>query len=177
MKLSITHTKNNTYFYMVKSYRDSNGKSTSKIIEKLGTLEEVTLKANGEDPKIWAKKYIEEKTKEESENNAIYYEKLIENEELDSSSKIYNIGYLFLKNIFYNLQLDVLCNEIANQNKFEYDLNKILQDLVFTRILCPSSKLSAFEEAQKFIEQPNYELHDVYRALSVISESNSVICQ
>ena len=40
MKLSIGHTKNNTYLYMVKSFR-KNGKSTSKIVEKLGTLEEV----------------------------------------------------------------------------------------------------------------------------------------
>ena len=98
MKLSITHTKNNTYFYMVKSYRNNNGKSTSKIIEKLGTLEEVTLKANGEDPIIWAKNYIKKKTKEENENNAVYYEKLVENEELDSSLKIYK----------YNLDRDYL---------------------------------------------------------------------
>lgn len=175
MKLSITHTKNNTYFYMVKSYRNSNGKSTSKIIEKLGTLEEVKLKAKGEDPKIWAKRYVEEKTREENKNNAVYYEKFTENEELDNSIKIYNLGYLFLKDIFYDLQLDVLCKEISSKNKFEYDLNKILQDLLYTRILCPSSKLSAFEEAQKFIEQPNYELHDVYRALSVIAEKKEDI--
>lgn len=175
MKLSITHTKNNTYFYMVKSYRNNNGKSTSKIIEKLGTLEEVTLKANGEDPIIWAKNYIKKKTKEENENNAVYYEKLVENEELDSSLKIYNIGYLFIKNIFYKLQLDELCDKIASENKFEYDMSKILQDLLYTRILCPSSKLSAFEEAKKFIEQPNYELHDIYRALSVIAQKKESI--
>ena len=29
MRLSITHTKNNTYFYMIKSYRD-NGKNKTK---------------------------------------------------------------------------------------------------------------------------------------------------
>lgn len=175
MKLSITYTKNNTYFYMVKSYRNNTGKSTSKIIEKLGTLEEVTLKANVEEPIIWAKNYIKKKTKEENENNAVYYEKFVENEELDSSLKIYNIGYLFIKNIFYKLQLDELCDKIASENKFEYDMSKILQDLLYTRILCPSSKLSAFEEAKKFIEQPNYELHDIYRALSVIAQKKESI--
>ena len=55
MRLSITHTKNNTYFYMIKSFR-KNGKNTSKIIECLGNLDEVVKKANGEDPVIWAKK-------------------------------------------------------------------------------------------------------------------------
>ena len=47
MKLSIKRTKNNTFFYMVKSIR-INGKSTSRIIECLGKLEEVKVKANGE---------------------------------------------------------------------------------------------------------------------------------
>ena len=46
MKLSITKTKNNIFFYMVKSYR-KNGKSTSKIVECIGKLEEVKIKANG----------------------------------------------------------------------------------------------------------------------------------
>ena len=50
MRLSITHTKNNTYFYMIKSFR-INGKNTTKIIECLGSLEDVVKKANGEDPR------------------------------------------------------------------------------------------------------------------------------
>ncbi len=41
MKLYIYKSKTNTTFYMVKAYRTNEGKSTSKIIEKLGTLEEV----------------------------------------------------------------------------------------------------------------------------------------
>ena len=44
MRLSITHTKNNTYFYMIKSFRNEKGKNTTKIIECLGKLEEVKEK-------------------------------------------------------------------------------------------------------------------------------------
>ena len=62
MKLYIYKSKSNTTLYMAKTYRKDNGKSSTKIIEKLGTLEEVKEKANGEDPIIWAKKYIQEKT-------------------------------------------------------------------------------------------------------------------
>ena len=40
MKLYIYKSKSNSIFYMVKSFR-KDGKSTSKIVEKLGTLEEV----------------------------------------------------------------------------------------------------------------------------------------
>ena len=93
MRLSITHTKNNTYFYMIKSYRE-NGKNKTKIIERLGELAEIKQKANGEDPIIWAKNYIEQRNQEEKENKAIYFEKLIEGVPLDETQKTFNIGYL-----------------------------------------------------------------------------------
>ena len=122
MRLSITHTKNNTYFYMIKSFR-KDGKNTSKIIECLGELEEVKRKANGEDPVIWAKRYIAEKTAEENESHGTYFEKLVEGEELDSEQKVFNLGHIFLQKIFQELQLDNLCKEIKTKYKFEFELS------------------------------------------------------
>ena len=174
MRLSITHTKNNTYFYMIKSYRE-NGKNKTKIIERLGELKEVEQKANGEDPIIWAKKYIEERNQEEKQNKGVYFEKLVEGIPLDESQKIFNIGYLFLQNIYYSLGLDEICKEISEKYRIKYDLNSILSNLIYTRIIEPSSKLSSFEASKKFIEQPNYELHDIYRALEVISKETELI--
>ena len=77
-----------------------NPKLDNKIIECLGNLDDVVKKANGEDPVVWAKKYIEQKTKEENENKGTYFEKLVEGEELDSQQKIYNIGHIFIRKIF-----------------------------------------------------------------------------
>ena len=174
MRLSITHTKNNTYFYMIKSYRE-NGKNKTKIIERLGELKEVEQKANGEDPIIWAKKYIEKRNQEEKQNKGVYFEKLVEGIPLDESQKTFNIGYLFLQNIYYSLGLDKICKNISEKYRIKYDLNSILSNLIYTRIIDPSSKLSSFEAAKKFIEQPNYELHDIYRALEVISKETEFI--
>ena len=174
MRLSITHTKNNTYFYMIKSYRE-NGKNKTKIIERLGELKEVEQKANGEDPIIWAKKYIEKRNQEEKQNKGVYFEKLVEGIPLDESQKTFNIGYLFLQNIYYSLGLDKICKNISEKYRIKYDLNSILSNLIYTRIIEPSSKLSSFEAAKKFIEQPNYELHDIYRALEVISKETEFI--
>ena len=58
---------------------------------------------------------------------------------------------------------------------FQYDLNDILSRLVFTRILYPGSKLSSNKQASLFIEQPSFELHDIYRALSVLAAENDLI--
>ena len=177
MRLSICKTKSNTHFYMIKSYRDSNGKNCTKIIEKLGTLEEVKQKANGEDPVVWARKYIEEKTKLENEDNGTFYEKLMDGEELDSEQKVFNLGHIFLRKIFQELKLDILCKEIKKKYKFEYNLSDILEDLICTRILYPSSKLSSFEDAEQFLRQPTYQLHDIYRALDIIQKEKEFIEQ
>ena len=174
MRLSITHTKNNTYFYMIKSFR-INGKNTTKIIECLGNLEDVVKKANGEDPIVWAKKYVEQKTKEENENKGTYFEKLVEGEELDSEQKIYNIGHTFIRKIFEELELNTLCKIIKKKYKIEYEFSDILEDLICTRIMYPSSKLSSYEDSKKFLRQPKYQLYDVYRALDVISKEKENI--
>ena len=168
MKLYTHKSKSNTIFYMAKTYRKANGKSSSKIIERLGTLDEVKKKAGNEDPVVWAKKYIEKKTKEENENHGIFYEKLLENKELDSEQKVYNIGHIFLQKIFEELKLDKLCKEIKNKYKIEYELEDILEDLICTRIMYPSSKLSSYEDSKNFLRQPKYKLYDVYRALDII---------
>ena len=51
----------------------------------------------------------------------------------------------------------------------------MLSKLIYTRLLFPSSKLSSNKQARKLIEQPSFELHDIYRALSVLSEENDFI--
>lgn len=160
---------------MAKTYRNSQGKSTSKIVERLGTLEEVKQKADGEDPVVWAKEYIAQKTKEENENHGTYFEKLVEGEELDEEQKIYNLGHVFLRKIFEELELDKLCNEIRNKYNFEYELSNILEDLICTRIMYPSSKYSSYDEAQQFLRQPKYQLHDVYRALDILAKEKENI--
>lgn len=61
------------------------------------------------------------------------------------------------------------------EGSFEYDLDAILSRLLYGRILFPSSKLSSYEQSKRLIEQPAFELHQVYRALSVLSENSELI--
>ena len=51
----------------------------------------------------------------------------------------------------------------------------ILFYLIYTRIIEPSSKLSAFETAKTFLEQPNFELQNIYRALEIIANETENI--
>jgi transposase len=54
-------------------------------------------------------------------------------------------------------------------------LNDILSRLIYGRILYPSSKLSCYEQSQKLLEQPRFELHQIYRALSILSDNSDFI--
>lgn len=51
----------------------------------------------------------------------------------------------------------------------------ILTDIVYARVLSPSSKLSSYNFCKTLLEPPKYEIQDVYRALSVIAEESDFI--
>ena len=176
MRLSLVKSKNTTQFYIIESYRDKNGKNTSRIVEKLGNLEEVKQKADGEDPIIWAKNYIKNLNKSEKENKLrILIEKDTSKKIEKNEQNTFNCGYLFLEKIYYELGLDKICKQISEKYKFEYDLNNILSRLLYGRIIFPSSKLATYNLSKQFIEQPNFELQHIYRALEVIAKENEFI--
>ena len=64
MRLKTTKTKNSESFYVITDIK-RNGKRTTKIVEKLGTLKQLNKQLNGENPYIWAKKYVDELNKKE----------------------------------------------------------------------------------------------------------------
>ncbi len=175
MRLQITKSKNAECFYIVKSVR-KHGKNTNEVVEKLGNLEEVKKRAGDQDPYEWAREYAKELTKQDKEMSREITVKLkpvvlIEKDVQQS----YDVGYLFLQKIYYELGLDRICRNISRRYKFEYDLNSILSRLVYGRVLSPGSKLSTMEYAKTLPEKPKFELHHIYRALEVIAEEMDYI--
>ena len=71
--------------------------------------------------------------------------------------------------------MNKVCRKLKQKYKFKYDINAILSDLIYTRILDPCSKRSSFRTAHEFLEKPSYELHDVYRALDVLGSECDLI--
>ena len=175
MRLQIVKSKNAQSLYVVKTIYN-NKKRTNKVVEKLGTYENLKKKLYPNEPIEWAKKYVEELNKQEQEgtrNIIIKYNptKIIEKD----VQKLFNGGYLFLEKIYYELGIDKICKQISEKYKFEYDLNNILSRLLYGRIIFPSSKLATYNVSKQFIEQPNFELHHIYRALEIISKENEFI--
>ena len=175
MRLQIVKSKNAQSLYVVKTVYN-NKKRTNKVVEKLGTYENLKKTLYPNEPIEWAKKYVEELNKQEQEgtrNIIVKYNptKIIEKD----VQKLFNGGYLFLEKIYYELGIDKICKQISEKYKFEYDLNNILSRLLYGRIIFPSSKLATYNLSKQFIEQPNFELHHIYRALEIISKENEFI--
>ena len=174
MRLQIIKSKNAQSLYVVKSTYH-NKKRSNKVVEKLGTYEHLKSVLN-EDPIEWAKKYVEELNKKEKEGIGDIIVKYSPTKIIEKNIQTsFNVGYLFLEKIYYDLCLNHICNDISKKYKFTYDLNSILSRLVYSRIIYPSSKLATFELSEKYIEQPNFELHDIYRSLEVIAKETDFI--
>ena len=172
MKLTCSKSKNSCIYYVQKSVRIGN-RTTTKPVERLGSIEEIKARCGDQDPIEWAKEYTKKLTLAEKEAKKGILLKLSSSLLIDKNVRnSCNAGYLFLQDIYYSLGLDKICKSISEKYKFDYDLNDILSMLVYSRMIAPGSKLSSLESAQRFLEQPKCELHQVYRALEVIAKEN-----
>ena len=176
MKLTISKSKNATLYYVQKSYRTDSGKSSTRTVERLGTEAEVKARFGEENTLEAIKAYIKELSKADKELNRDVIVKFSQNKLIGKGEqRSYNGGYLFLQKVYYELGLDKICAKIERKHKNEFDLNSILSMLLYTRILYPGSKLSSLEDAKRFLDQPKADIHQVYRALSLLSKESDTI--
>lgn len=175
MRLQIVNSKNAASLYVVKSIYE-NGKRSSKVVEKLGTVANLEKKLNSQDPIEWARRYVEELNKKEKEEKREVLVKYSPSKLINKGEqRLFNGGYLFLQKIYHELGLHKICMKISQKYNFDFDINSILSRLVYGRIIFPSSKLATYDLSKKFIEQPNFDLHQIYRALEVIAKETDFI--
>ena len=173
MRVTTSKSKNAESFYISKGFINDKGVSTSVIVRKLGTLKDL-LPEHGptrDDVMAWAKEEARLETlkyKQERENKSIQITFHADRQLDYDKQSFFHGGYLFLQSVYYQLQMNKTCRKQKQKYKFKYDINAILSDLIYTRVLEPCSKRSSYKAASEFLEKPSYELHDVYRALDVL---------
>ena len=175
-----TNKYTNTQSYCIIEDYKRNGKRTTRVVENIGNYQKISKLANeqGIDVDAWLNNYLNDYRKR---NNLIkddekiiiekYSNRLIPKDEINK----FNVGYLFLKDIYYSLKLNKIVKNITKKYKFEFDLNDVLSNLIFSRIIYPSSKLKTYKLSQKFLEKPNYNLEHLYRGLTYLNnELNNI---
>ena len=176
MRLQISKTKNAASYYVTKSVY-TKGRRSTKIVEKLGTHKELQDRLNGRDPREWAEEYVAELNRIEKEGREPdVISRYSPSKRIEKGvQRCFNGGYLFLQHLYHGLKLNSICKDISGRHKYTFNLDSILSRLLYGRILFPSSKRNTFHLSKTLLEQPDFEIQHVYRALGVIAKESDFI--
>lgn len=179
-RIKTTVTKNSCNYYIIDDFTDPSTKKRSTFVyERLGNIEKIKNRfeaENNDDALIKLNEYLNNLRKADRDaadtvSVTLSPARLIEKDK----ERLFNIGYLYLKSILKSLGISDICGSISQRYQFKFELCDILCDLVSTRIIFPGSKRSSYDDSHHFIEPPEYELHDVYRALPILSKERYYI--
>ena len=177
MHLGKSKSKNSVSLYVLKSTYEYGFHST-KIVEKLGTTEELAKKLNGEDPIEWAKKYIAELNKKEKEEKRDIKATYSTSKKISrNDTRTFNGGYIFLDPVLNELGIHTICRNIKKRHHLDFDFDDILCKLIYIRMINPSSTLSYYDSASLFLEEPDFTPRHTEKALKILSEEAGYIEQ
>lgn len=178
MYVAITGNGNSKAVYIMQSYRKDNGRTSSRVYRKLGRLNDLLERFGDDHDRMmsWAKNEAAKDTQEYQKKNGTVSISLSKAAYIPKGEeRSFDVGYLFLQRLCTDLRIDNICRKVSSRHKFTYDFKAILTDLIYARILSPSSKRSSYSFCQTLLEPPKYSLQNVYRALSVLAEESDFI--
>ncbi|MDR1953023.1 MAG: IS1634 family transposase, partial [Clostridiales Family XIII bacterium] len=166
MYLNVSKKKDGrTYLSISKNYRDKNtGKTRTKSVQSIGYVD--ILKEEYADPIAHFKEVARQMTALEKKEKSVTLALSIDEDILPDTDNRKNYGYAALMKIYHELLLHEFLAAKARYQKFKFNTNSIMLLLVISRILSPGSKKKAFDEKGRYFERFDFELADVYRALS-----------
>lgn len=169
LRKSFNKNTGRTYLSIVHGYRDKNlQKSRSVVIKSLGYLDE--LEKNYDDPIAYFTEEVKKMEQQRLADNASITFTITKSEQIpvDTTNRK-NFGYAALSRIYHELGIHTFFINRQRHTKEEYDANTIMKMLVYSRMLNPSSKKKSYEERERFFENTDYSLDDVYRCLTFIN--------
>lgn len=164
--------------YLKETYRINSKKTSTKIVKKLGKYDELLEKFNGNEEKLleWAKEQAKIETSNKTKDEKIVSVNLSAEKIIEKNNKLSkNSGYLFIQDLCYKLKLQDIARKIKDKSKFKFNLENIMMDMIFARVISPSSRLSSYEFCKGLLEEPKYELEDVYKSLSILGKYSTFI--
>lgn len=148
MYVNITGSPNNKDVYIYQSFRKENGKTSSHIYKKLGKMNDLLAQFDNDKDKMmeWAKNEAKKETELYNQKNGKVSVDFSQGVRiLKNEQRLFNTGYLFLQSLVTELRLDKICRSIKGRHKYQYDLLAVFTDLIYARILHPSSKRESYE--------------------------------
>ena len=171
MRLKMTKTKTNVTYCIIKDYTNLQGKRSTCVYEALGNMEKLKERFGSDDTMVKVQEYIDSLNQRIKNNRELPVNLTLNpNKQIEKDiNRTFYSGHLFLRKIYYELGINKICNHIKEKYNFKFDINSIVECLVFARVIWPSSKLSTYEQSKKFLGNYNFDIQHVYRTLSYLS--------
>lgn len=126
MRYKTTETKNTVQYTIIQDIT-KNGKRTTCVYENIGNYDKLKLRAGTEDPIKWLNNYVEELNQKQKEDSLPVIIRKNPNKIIDKDVRVkFNIGYLFLQDLYYKLKLDT--KDTYSPNYIRTDLTDILHE-------------------------------------------------
>ena len=172
MRLKKTVTKSNTTYCIIMDYTNLDGKRSTCVYEALGNDDNLKERFGTKNTLDKVQEYISSLNQTVKDNKELpVIITLDPNKQIEKNiNRSFFSGHIFLRKIYYELSIDKICNKIAEKYNFTFDINSVVECLVFARIIWPSSKLSTYEQSRKFIGNYNFDIQHVYRTLSYLAK-------
>ena len=149
------------------SYRDENKKTKHVNYETIGYEDELAkLYDNPKEhfTKIGKERFKDFKPFDDIEEITISLRKRVNQNK--NSSNHFNMGYAFLKEIYNELDLKSIIQVYQKQNNIKYDLNAIIQLLIYSKIIYPNTNKTTYETKDLFFENFDFTLDDFNHGLN-----------
>ena len=164
-------SKDPTYFIQ-RGIRNGK-KTTTKNVVRIGKHSEL-LKTTA-DPLAYALDEVKRYNEELKNNKSValdfkfdFNEKITYQDDLVSKSKLLNIGYFFLQQIYHDLKVGAFFKNIIKDTRIQFDPNLVNRFLTYSRILNPDSKLGTHQNLVSFYEQPTFGYEHILRTLDIM---------
>jgi hypothetical protein len=173
MKLNYDKKSKDPTYFVQKGYRNGK-KTTTKNIARIGKHSEL-LKIT-DDPLTYAKKQVEKYNDEEKNSKITMEVKIDFNEKIKvcndpaSSSTNLNIGYLYLQQLYHELEIGSFFSKITSDSKITFEPNTVNRFLTFARILYPDSKLGTYEHLHHYYEKPSFDYVHILRTMDIMQD-------
>ena len=165
MFLKITRAKNYEYIKLVEAYREE-GKSKQRVLYNFGRAD---LIRNDEGFLRIVKQLCEIANLPVEHGGK-------ENPFADcSEATFYNYGYLAYRKLWRKLGIEGCLEEAEHETKIEYSLPETTFLMVLQHLLEPMSKYATCENQERYFHLPEKSLHQMYRALTRLSEQKEEI--
>ena len=121
LRISKSTSKGSTSYYIIKDIRKTDGRWSTKRVEKLGTLSSLMEKYDTDQSGVEAilQKRLEVlKSQQEIQAQEVVVRYSQSRLIRKNQETLVSGGHLFLQSIFHNLHLDMLCSQIRKNSGF-----------------------------------------------------------